>query len=64
MGIAPVVTKSRLGQEPKDLAYWLSRPIQERFAAGEALRQAYIESLPHDQQEFQRVCTITQRKPC
>jgi hypothetical protein len=61
--IAPVMVKATLDSAPSDLAYWLSRPVQERFAAGESLRQAYIQTLPHAQQRFQRVCTITRRAP-
>ena len=37
MSIAKVVTKVRLGEEPKDAVYWRSRPYEERLAAVEAL---------------------------
>ncbi len=29
----------KLGEEPSDLAYWLSRPVGERLAAIELMRQ-------------------------
>lgn len=30
---------ARLGEEPNDVAHWLSRPADERFAAIEMMRQ-------------------------
>ena len=61
--IEKVVFKTTLKDQPSDLAFWLCRSVQERFAALEFLRQQYISTLPDDQQRFQKVCTITQRKP-
>jgi hypothetical protein len=52
-------------QTPKfkhDAAYWKTRPIEERFAEGEALRQEYIRTLPPEQQKFQRVVRVVQRQ--
>jgi hypothetical protein len=57
------VAKIKSLQDPDDsLAYWLSKPIEERFAALEFLRQQWISTQPHAaEQGFQRVCTVTQR---
>jgi hypothetical protein len=57
------VAKIKSLQDPDDsLAYWLSKPIEERFAALEFLRQQWISMQPHAaEQGFQRVCTVTQR---
>lgn len=44
-----------------DLDYWLSRSVQERLQALEALRQAYEQTLPHAERRLQRVCTVTRR---
>jgi hypothetical protein len=45
-----------------DRAYWLSRPIEERIAAVEFLRQQLFEARPDAEQGLQRVCRITQRQ--
>ena len=50
-----------LHEKDDSLAYWLTRPVEERIAAVEALRQAYYAQVPHVQQGFQRVCVFTQR---
>ena len=54
----------RSGEAAADLAYWLSRPMAERIAAVEVLRQqAFGEKAPRDaEQRLQRVCRITQRQ--
>ncbi len=66
-----IVTKTCLSQlkadteasgQPRDLAYWLSRPVSERLEAVELLRQAQIDTLPHAEQRFQRVCRVIQRQ--
>jgi hypothetical protein len=61
--IEKVVFKTTLKDQPSDLVFWLSRPVQERFAALEFLREQYISTLPDEQQKFQRVCTVIQHKP-
>ena len=58
-----VVKRYRLGQEPKDAMYWLSRPAVERLTAVELLRQLWLESHPDAIQGLQRVCRVTQRTP-
>jgi hypothetical protein len=51
-------------QAAADLAYWLARPMAERIAAVELLRQqAFGASAPSDaEQRLQRVCRVTQRQ--
>lgn len=61
----PVINKVKRSDEAAaDLAYWLSRPMAERIAAVEVLRQqAFGGKAPHDaEQRLQRVCRITQRQ--
>ena len=60
-----VVTKVHRSEEAAaDLAYWLSRPMAERIAAVEELRQqAFVNQVPADaEQRLQRVCRVTQRQ--
>lgn len=43
-GFEPIVRKRNLRdhiQDAEDVAYWLSRPVEERLAAVEALRRDY-----------------------
>jgi len=51
-------------QQASDLAYWLSRPMAERIAAVEVLREQA--SMPpehsHAEPRLQRVCRIAQRQ--
>jgi hypothetical protein len=54
-----VVTITTLKDQPKDLAYWLSRPVEDRFAALEFLRrQAHPDDAEH---RLQRVFKIAYR---
>ncbi|HRD97642.1 MAG TPA: hypothetical protein PLA97_14720 [Rubrivivax sp.] len=58
------ITEVRRGAAPgADLAYWLSRPMAERVAAVEALRQQAMgaKATEHAEPRLQRVCRITQR---
>jgi hypothetical protein len=56
-----VVTITTHKDQPKDSAYWLSRPVEERFAALEFLRrQAHPDAAEH---QLQRVLKITYRTP-
>jgi hypothetical protein len=47
-----------------DLAYWLSRPMAERIAAVEVLRQQAFgaKAEPDVEQRLQRVCRVAQRQ--
>jgi hypothetical protein len=54
-----VVQIKKLHDPDDSLDYWLSKTIEERFAALEYLRQQWMPNAA--QSRFQRVCTITQR---
>jgi hypothetical protein len=49
-----------LREQANDLPYWLGRPVQERLAALEQLRQQWTNQLPHAEQRLQRVHHLTQ----
>ncbi len=49
---------SKYPKSKHDAAYWKTRPIEERFTELEALRAAYIQTLPLEQQKFQRVISF------
>jgi hypothetical protein len=53
----------RGGQTAADLTYWLARPMAERLAAVEALRQQArgTSSTEDAEPRLQRVCRVTQR---
>jgi hypothetical protein len=51
------IHKYKLGSEPTDLEYWLSRPAEERIAAIEFLREQY-HTEDEIKQGLQRVCRI------
>lgn len=55
-------TDKKYPESKHGAAYWKTRPIEERFAEGEALREAYIKTLPPEQQKFQRVIRVFNRK--
>jgi hypothetical protein len=50
-------------QQAADLAFWLSRPMAERIAAVETLRQQAIGASPSTDAEprLQRVCRVSRR---
>ena len=50
--IEKVVFKTTLKEQPSDLAFWLSKPMHERFAALEFLRDQHIRTLPDIQQRL------------
>ncbi len=65
MAIAKVIRKTTLHEandDVRDVAYWLSRPVAERLAAVEALRQPVMEALPLAEQRLQRVYRVTTLK--
>lgn len=45
----------RVGEEPKERQYWLTRPPEERFQALEQLRQTFYD---HSSEGFQRIYRI------
>ncbi len=57
-----VVRKFKLGEEPSDLEYWLTKTPQERLSALEEMRDLTIRLMNHGTKPgFQRVCTIIKR---
>ena len=65
MAIAKVIRKTFLyeaNDDVRDVAYWLSRPVEERLAAVEALRRPVMEALPLAEQRLQRVYRVTTLK--
>jgi hypothetical protein len=54
----------RKDEAAADLAYWLSRPMAERIAAVEVLRQQAFgtQADPDVEQRLQRVCRVAQRQ--
>jgi hypothetical protein len=55
-----VAVVTTLHAKSNDLAYWLSRPMAERIAAVELLRQRHDAGRPNAGQGLQRVCRVTQ----
>jgi hypothetical protein len=56
------VHKYKLGEEPNDLNYWLTKTPQERLSALEALRDLYIKLINNGHKpRLQRVYTVTKR---
>lgn len=61
MAIEKVVTKIRISEQPRDLAFWLSKPPQERLAALELIRQEYNREKYGPDNRLQRVCRIVKQ---
>ena len=58
-----ITTGQQLRREGNaDLRYWLSRPVEERLAALEQLRQQYIREHFDAEPGLQRVYRVTQRQ--
>jgi len=49
----------RMGEEPKERKYWLTRPASERFQALEQMRQRFY---ANSSKRFQRVYNIIKQK--
>ncbi|MFM8858009.1 MAG: hypothetical protein ACKOI2_12595 [Actinomycetota bacterium] len=58
-----VVTKTTLHAQDDELEYWLSRPMSERIAAVEILRQRVYGGGDGTRQGLQRVVNIIHRSP-
>jgi hypothetical protein len=57
--IQPIVKRYKLGEEPNDLEYWLSKTPEERLSGLEELRQQYYKIFCNGvRPEFQRVYRI------
>jgi tetrahydromethanopterin S-methyltransferase subunit B len=62
MADQPVSVETTTSESTRDAAYWQSRPVEERFAELEKLREEYIRTLPPEKQKFQRVITFINGK--
>ncbi|HEY0457773.1 MAG TPA: hypothetical protein VGC97_01400 [Pyrinomonadaceae bacterium] len=61
--IAGVVTKTKIGEEQSDFAYWQTKSYAERLAALEEIRREYNNWKYTDaEQRFQRVYRIVKLK--
>ena len=58
----PAVRIYKKGEEPDDVAYWLSRPAIERIRVLEEIREQYNNWKYGSGREFQRVYKIIKRK--
>ena len=58
MSIAKTVNKVALGEEPKDVHYWRTRPYEERLAALEEMRREYHLRKYGTEPRLQRVCKV------
>ena len=57
-----VVHKYKLGEEPNDLEFWLTKTPQERLSALESLRDLYIKLTNNGiKPRLQRVYTVAKR---
>ncbi len=57
-----VIRKYKLGEEPDDLSFWLTKSEVERLHALESLRDLCIKLVNNGiQPEFQRVYTVLKR---
>jgi len=55
---------ARKDEAAANLSYWLSRPVAERIAAVEVLRQQALgsEAIPDAEQRLQRIFRVAQRQ--
>jgi hypothetical protein len=61
--IEKVVTKSKMGEEKSDFAYWQTKSYAERLAALEEIRREYNNWKYTDaEQRFQRVYRVVKLK--
>lgn len=57
-----VIRKYKLGEEPNDLEFWLTKSETERLSALESLRDLYIKLVNNGSKPgFQRVYTVIKR---
>jgi hypothetical protein len=56
-----VIARYPLKEQPRDTEYWLSRPVAERLAAVEQLRQDMLATEPDAIQGLQRICRVVKR---
>ncbi len=60
-GIAPVVTRVKMGEKRSDAAYWRAQPPLARLAALEDIRREYHRWRYGAEPRLQRVYTIVKR---
>jgi hypothetical protein len=61
--VARVVTKTKIGEEKSDFAYWQTKSYAERLAALEEIRREYNNWKYTDaEQRFQRVYRVVKLK--
>ncbi|MGB9870192.1 MAG: hypothetical protein ACPLYD_00810 [Anaerolineae bacterium] len=60
-GIAPVVTRVKMGEKGSDAAYGWAQPYQARLAALEEIRREYHRWRYGAEPRLQRVYTIVKR---
>ncbi len=56
-----VIFRYPLKAQPSDTDYWLSRPVGDRLAAVEQLRQDWLAEHSDVIQGLQRVCRVVKR---
>ncbi len=56
--IQPVLTISRIGEKPRDVAYWRTQTPQARLAAVEEIRHEYHGWKPGAEPRIQKVLRI------
>ena len=59
--IASVVAKYKLGEQPKDVVYWLSQPPEARWGATEEIRREYHGWEEGSEPRIEKVITILKR---
>ena len=59
--ISPVVRRFKLGEEPSDLPYWLSRPPEERIAAVTRMVMEFHGWTDDTVPRLQRICRVVKR---
>ena len=59
--IAPVVAKYKLGEQPKDVAHWLSQPPEARWGGTEEIRREYHGWQEGKEPRIEKVITILRR---
>jgi hypothetical protein len=62
MSIAKVIKKYKVGEQPKDIAYWRKKTFAERLDALEQIRQEYNTWRYSAQQGLQRVYRVVKRQ--
>ena len=59
--VVPVIAKYKLGEQPKDIIYWLSQSPESRLAALEEIRREYHGWQKGEEPRIEKVITILKR---